>query len=96
MTILGALLGGAVMLRLGLWRSLVAVWHLASGQQFGFCNGWPARAKGQLGQLLIPSFDWGFVHLSHATPWMAACCWWWCLENLSSGMGTRGLLWPSS
>lgn len=91
MTILGALLGGAVMLRLGLWRSLVAFGILQAVSNLGFA--WLASAgKGQLGQLLIPSFDWGFVHLSHATPVDGGLLLVVVLENLSSGMGTAAFV----
>jgi PAT family beta-lactamase induction signal transducer AmpG len=91
LTIGGALLGGALMLRLGLWRALMGFGVLQMVSNLGFW--WLAvQGRGALPGLTIPAFDWGFVKLVHATPvdggllLVIAC------ENLSSGMGTAAFV----
>jgi MFS transporter, PAT family, beta-lactamase induction signal transducer AmpG len=90
-TIGGALLGGALMFRLGLWRALMAFGVLQMLSNLGFW--WLAvSGKGMLPSLLIPAFDWGLVRLAHATPidgglMLVIAC-----ENLSSGMGTAAFV----
>jgi PAT family beta-lactamase induction signal transducer AmpG len=55
--------GGALMLRLGLWRSLLLFGVLQMASNLGFW--WLAQGgKGQLGAVLLPAFDWGFVKLA--------------------------------
>jgi PAT family beta-lactamase induction signal transducer AmpG len=91
LTIGGALLGGALMLRLGLWRALFGFGVLQMVSNLGFW--WLAvQGRGALPGLTVPAFDWGFVKLVHATPvdggllLVIAC------ENLSSGMGTAAFV----
>lgn len=91
LTIGGALLGGALMLRLGLWRALMLFGILQMLSNLGFW--WLAvHGRGALPGLTIPAFDWGFVKLVHATPvdggllLVIAC------ENLASGMGTAAFV----
>ena len=91
LTIGGALLGGALMLRLGLWRALMIFGILQMLSNLGFW--WLAvHGRGVLPGLTIPAFDWGFVKLVHATPvdggllLVIAC------ENLASGMGTAAFV----
>ena len=91
LTIGGALLGGALMLRLGLWRALMLFGVLQMASNLGFW--WLAvNGRGVLPGLTIPAFDWGFVKLIHATPvdggllLVIAC------ENLASGMGTAAFV----
>ncbi|WP_372527819.1 AmpG family muropeptide MFS transporter [Piscinibacter sp.] len=91
LTIGGALVGGALMLRLGLWRSLLLFGVLQMLSNLGFW--WLAvNGKGVLPGLTIPPFDWGFVKLAQATPvdggllLVIAC------ENLSGGMGTAAFV----
>jgi MFS transporter, PAT family, beta-lactamase induction signal transducer AmpG len=91
MTILGALAGGALMLKLGLWRALMAFGVLQVASNLGFW--WlAAHGKGQLGQLLIPAFDWGFVSLKAATSVDGGLLAVVIGENLSGGMGTAAFL----
>ncbi|MEX8517435.1 MAG: MFS transporter [Leptothrix sp. (in: b-proteobacteria)] len=91
LTIGGALLGGALMLRLGLWRALLLFGVLQMTSNLGFW--WLAvHGKGLMPGLVIPAFDWGFVHLAQATPvdgglLMVIAC-----ENLASGMGTAAFV----
>ena len=91
LTIGGALIGGALMLRLGLWRALLIFGGLQMVSNLGFW--WLAvSGRGVLPGLTIPAFDWGFVKLIHATPvdggllLVIAC------ENLASGMGTAAFV----
>jgi PAT family beta-lactamase induction signal transducer AmpG len=91
LTIGGALIGGALMLRLGLWRALLIFGVLQMVSNLGFW--WLAvNGRGVLPGLTIPAFDWGFVKLVHSTPvdggllLVIAC------ENLSSGMGTAAFV----
>lgn len=91
LTIAGALIGGALMLKLGLWRSLMlfGVLQLASNMVFW----WLAEgAKGTLGSLTIPAFDWVFVQLSAPTPVDGALLVAVTAENLSGGMGTAAFV----
>ena len=91
LTIGGALLGGALMLRLGLWRALMLFGVLQGASNLGF--GWLAvHGRDALPGLVIPAFDWGFVKLLRPTPvdggllLVIAC------ENVTSGMGTAAFV----
>jgi PAT family beta-lactamase induction signal transducer AmpG len=91
LTIAGALVGGALMLRLGLWRSLMLFGVLQGVSNLGF--GWLAlHGRDALPGLVIPAFDWGFVRLARPTPvdggllLVIAC------ENITSGMGTAAFV----
>jgi PAT family beta-lactamase induction signal transducer AmpG len=91
LTIGGALLGGLLMVRLGLWRSLLAFGVLQMLSNLGFW--WLASGgKGAWPGLMIPAFDWGFVSLAVATPvdggLLAAVA----FENISGGMGTAAFV----
>ena len=74
LTIGGALLGGALMLRLGLWRVAAAVRRAADGSATSASGGWPSSGKGLMPGLVIPAFDWGFVQARRSRRrWTAAC-----------------------
>jgi MFS transporter, PAT family, beta-lactamase induction signal transducer AmpG len=91
LTIGGALLGGALMLKLGLWRSLMLFGILQLASNMGFW--WLAvNGKGALPGLSIPAFDWGFVKLAQATPVDGGLLMVVAFENLSGGMGTAAFL----
>ena len=91
LTIGGALLGGALMLRLGLWRSLMLFGVLQLLSNLGFW--WLAvHGKGALPGLSIPAFDWGFVKLAQATPVDGGLLMVIAFENLSGGMGTAAFV----
>ncbi len=91
LTLGGALLGGLLMLRLGLWRALMLFGILQAASNLGFW--WLAvHGKGSLPGLLIPAFDWGFVSLTHATPVDGGLLMVIAFENLSGGMGTAAFL----
>ncbi len=91
LTIAGALVGGAVMLRLGMWRSLLAfgVLQLMSNLAFWWLA---AGGKGSLGALLLPAFDWGFIKIAAPTPVDGALLVAVAFENLSGGMGTAAMV----
>lgn len=91
LTIGGALLGGALMLRLGLWRSLLLFGVLQMASNLGFW--WLAvNGKGVLPGLVVPAFDWGFLRLAQATPVDGGLLMVIAFENLSGGMGTAAFV----
>jgi PAT family beta-lactamase induction signal transducer AmpG len=91
LTIAGALVGGALMIRLGLWRSLLLFGLLQMLSNLGFW--WLAvNGKGLLPGLVIPAFDWGFVQLARDTPVDGGLLFVIAIENLSGGMGTAAFL----
>jgi MFS transporter, PAT family, beta-lactamase induction signal transducer AmpG len=91
LTIGGALIGGALMLKLGLWRSLMLFGVLQMASNLGFW--WLAvNGKGVLPGLTIPAFDWGFVKLAAATKVDGGLLMVIAFENLSGGMGTAAFV----
>ena len=91
LTIGGALLGGALMLKLGLWRSLLLFGVLQAASNLGFW--WLAvNGSGVLPGLTLPAFDWGFVKLDAATPVDGGLLMVIAFENLSGGMGTAAFV----
>jgi PAT family beta-lactamase induction signal transducer AmpG len=91
LTIVGALAGGVLMLKLGLWRALFAFGVLQMVSNLGFW--WLAvHGKGSLPGLMLPAFDWGFVKLAQATPVDGGLLMVITFENLSGGMGTAAFL----
>jgi PAT family beta-lactamase induction signal transducer AmpG len=91
LTIGGALVGGALMLRLGLWRSLMLFGVLQAASNLGFW--WLAvNGRGVLPGLTIPAFDWGFVQLLHPTPVDGGLLLVIAAENLTGGMGTAAFV----
>lgn len=91
LTIVGALLGGALMLRLNLYRSLLLFGVLQLVAIVGF---WllAVLGKGAWGGFTLPPFDLGFVALDHPTQidslLVAAIA----AENVTSGMGTAAFV----
>ncbi len=91
LTIGGALLGGALMLKLGLWRSLMFFGVLQLASNLGFW--WLAvSGKGVLPGTLLPAFDWGFVKLATPTPVDGGLLMVVAFENISGGMGTAAFV----
>ena len=91
LTIGGALLGGLLMLRLGLWRSLLLFGILQAASNLGFW--WLAvSGKGLMPGLVLPAFDWGFVQLAQPTPVDGGLLMVIAFENLSGGMGTAAFV----
>ena len=91
LTIGGALIGGALMLKLGLWRALMLFGVLQGVSNLGF---WWLAVNGRdvLPGLTIPAFDWGFVKLLHATPVDGGLLLVIAAENLTGGMGTAAFV----
>jgi PAT family beta-lactamase induction signal transducer AmpG len=91
LTIFGAILAGALMLRLSLYQSLLAFGVLQGASNFGF-YALAVLGKGAWGGFTLPPFDLGFVALATPTEidglLMAAIA----FENLSSGMGTAAFV----
>jgi PAT family beta-lactamase induction signal transducer AmpG len=91
LTIFGALVGGALMFKLGLWRALMLFGILQMASNMGFW--WLAvSGKGLMPGLVLPAFDWGFVSLSQATPVDGGLLMVIAFENLSGGMGTAAFV----
>ncbi len=91
LTIGGALLGGALMLKLGLWRSLMVFGLLQLLSNLGFW--WLAvSGKGVLPGTVLPAFDWGFVKLATPTPVDGGLLMVVAFENISGGMGTAAFV----
>ena len=91
LTIAGALVGGALMIKLGLWRSLMlfGVLQLVSNMAFWWLA---VGGKGSLPGLTIPAFDWLFVKLAAPTPVDGALLLAVAFENISGGMGTAAFV----
>jgi MFS transporter, PAT family, beta-lactamase induction signal transducer AmpG len=91
LTIAGALVGGALMIRLGLWRSLLLFGVLQMASNLGFL--WlSVSGRGALPGLVIPAFDWGFVALVADTPVDGGLLLVIAAENISGGMGTAAFV----
>lgn len=91
LTIIGALVGGTVMVKLGLWRALLIFGVLQAASNLGFW--WLAVAgKGEIPGLTIPAFDWGFVKLAAPTPVDGGLLMVVAVENLAGGMGTAAFV----
>ena len=91
LTIGGALLGGVMMLKLGLWRSLMIFGVLQLLSNLGFW--WLAvSGKGVLPGTVLPAFDWGFVKLATPTPVDGGLLMVVAFENISGGMGTAAFV----
>jgi PAT family beta-lactamase induction signal transducer AmpG len=91
LTIGGALVAGALMMRLGLWRSLLIFGVLQMLGNLGFW--WLSlHGRGALPGLVIPPFDWGFVKLAAATPVDGGLLMAIASENVTSGMGTAAFV----
>jgi PAT family beta-lactamase induction signal transducer AmpG len=91
LTIAGALVGGVLMMKIGLWRSLWWFGLLQMASNLGFW--WlAAGGKGILPGLTIPAFDWGFVSLAQAAPVDGGLLMVIAFENLSGGMGTAAFV----
>ncbi|MET0382868.1 MAG: MFS transporter, partial [Burkholderiaceae bacterium] len=91
LTLVGALLGGALMLRLRLARALLVFGLLQMAGNVGFW--WLAvHGKGALPGWVVPAFDFGFVKLAQPTPVDGGLLLAVASENLASGMGTTAFL----
>jgi PAT family beta-lactamase induction signal transducer AmpG len=91
LTIGGALVGGALMLKLGLWRALLlfGIFQMASNMGFWWLA---VSGKGLMPGLVIPAFDWTIVKIAAPTPVDGGLLMVIAFENLSGGMGTAAFL----
>jgi PAT family beta-lactamase induction signal transducer AmpG len=90
-TIGGALLGGLLMLKLRLWRSLLLFGILQGLGNLAFW--WLAtQGKGSLPSLVIPAFDFYVVQLKQPTQVDGGLLLAVVSENLTSGMGTAAFV----
>jgi PAT family beta-lactamase induction signal transducer AmpG len=91
LTIAGALIAGALMLRLNLYRSLMLFGFLQMVANFGFAY-LASAGKGAWGGFVLEPFDWGFVALLEPAQidnlLVAAIA----AENITSGMGTAAFV----
>ena len=91
LTIIGAVVGGTLMVKLGLWRSLLLFGVLQAASNMGFW--WLAVAgKGVIPGLTLPAFDWGIVKLAADTPVDGGLLMVIAVENLTGGMGTAAFV----
>ncbi|MGM9487849.1 AmpG family muropeptide MFS transporter [Ideonella sp. YS5] len=91
LSVLGALVGGALMLRLGLWRALFVFGVLQMASNLGFW--WLAvNGAGALAGFTMPPFDLGFVKLAQPTPMDGGLILVIAAENLTGGMGTAAFV----
>ena len=91
LTIAGALLGGAFMIKLGLWRSLMIFGVLQMLSNLGFW--WLAvSGKGMLPGITLPAFDWWFVKLTSPAPVDGGLLLVVAVENISGGMGNAAFV----
>ncbi|MCB6182801.1 MFS transporter [Leeia sp. TBRC 13508] len=91
MTIGGALLGGALMIRLGLYRSLMLFGVLQLLSNFGFYL-LAVLGKGAWGTFTLPAFDWVLVSLKEASSVDNLLLSVVAFENITSGMGTAAFV----
>lgn len=87
LTILGAFLGGLIMTRLALYRSLLLFGILQLLSNFGFYL-LAALGKGAWGEVTVPAFNWGFVSLAEPAVLDGLLLAVIAGENISGGMGT--------
>jgi MFS transporter, PAT family, beta-lactamase induction signal transducer AmpG len=91
LSVLGALLGGGLMVRLGLWRALFAFGVLQMLSNLGF---WWLAANGQgaLPGVTLPAMDAVVFKLSQPTPVDGGLLLVIALENITGGMGTAAFV----
>ena len=87
LTILGAFVGGLIMTRLALYRSLLLFGVLQLVSNFGFYL-LAQLGRGAWGAVMVPAFDWGLVslHTPASLDWLLLTVI--AGENISGGMGT--------
>jgi len=91
LTIAGALMGGTLMIKLGLYRSLMSFGILQLLSNLGF---WMVaiKGKGAWGEILLPAFDWVFVSLKEQTSIDLLLIFAVATENITGGMGTAAFV----
>jgi len=91
LTIFGALLAGALMLRLNLYRSLLLFGVLQMLANFGFYT-LAVLGKGAWGGFTLQPFDWGFVAITQPAQIDSLLMFAIAAENVTSGMGTAAFV----
>jgi PAT family beta-lactamase induction signal transducer AmpG len=91
LTIVGALVGGALMLRLRLYRALLLFGILQLASNFGFYL-IAVLGKGAWGSIAVPPFDWVVVSLRDAASLDFLLLAVVAGENITGGMGTVALV----
>jgi MFS transporter, PAT family, beta-lactamase induction signal transducer AmpG len=91
LTIFGALLAGALMLRLNLFRSLLLFGVLQMLANFGFYT-LAVLGKGAWGGFTLQPFDWGFVAITQPADIDSLLMFAIAAENVTSGMGTAAFV----
>jgi MFS transporter, PAT family, beta-lactamase induction signal transducer AmpG len=87
MTILGALAGGALMMRLSLYNALMLFGAFQMVSNLGF-YALATVGRDYLGSLTLPAFNWGVIALNSPTSLDGLLLFAIALENIASGMGT--------
>ena len=87
LTIFGAFVGGLIMTRLALYRSLLLFGILQLVSNFGFYL-LAQLGKGAWGEIMMPAFDWGIVSLAQPVALDGLLLAVIAGENISGGMGT--------
>jgi len=87
LTILGAFIGGLIMTRLALYRSLLLFGVLQLLSNFGFYV-LAELGRGAWGSVLLPAFDWGLISLHEDTRLDLLLLSVIAGENITGGMGT--------
>ncbi len=91
LTISGALIAGALMLRLTLYRALLVFGALQMVANFGFW-GLAVSGKGAWGSFMLPPFDLGIVALRTPAAIDGLLMFAIAAENITSGMGTAAFV----
>ncbi len=91
LTIFGALLAGALMLRLNLYRALLLFGLLQMFANFGFYT-LAVLGRGAWGGFTLQPFDWGFMALTQTAQIDSLLMFAIAAENITSGMGTAAFV----
>jgi PAT family beta-lactamase induction signal transducer AmpG len=91
LTIFGALLAGALMLRMSLFRALLIFGFLQMVANFGFWS-LAVLGKGAWGSFTLAPFDWGFVAIKVPAEIDGLLMFAIAAENITSGMGTAAFV----
>jgi len=91
LTIFGAVLGGTLMLRIGLYKSLLWFGILQLISNFGFVF-LATLSKGVWGSIMLPPFDWVIITLHETTSLDCLLLVVIATENIAGGMGTVALV----
>ncbi len=91
MTILGTIAGGALMMRLSLYKALMLFGVFQMLSNLGF-YALAITGKNHLDHISLPAFNWGIVALNNPTNIDVLLLFAIALENIASGMGTAAIV----